>query len=151
MCIRDSFYGWWDSRYVPLLLASITCNYWCAFQIGEKSSQASKKRWLVSAIAANLLLLGYYKYANFFISSVGALSSTSFQSLDIILPIGISFFTFTQIAFLAVSYTHLDVYKRQQRTHVLVTMHEWPKRHGEKSFTVSTFYIHAIFCRQKSG
>lgn len=98
------FYGWWDSRYVPLLLASITCNYWCAFQIGEKSSQASKKRWLVSAIAANLLLLGYYKYANFFISSVGALSSTSFQSLDIILPIGISFFTFTQIAFLVDTY-----------------------------------------------
>lgn len=98
------FYGWWDSRYVPLLLVSITCNYWCAFQIGERSAQASKKRWLVSAVTANLLLLGYYKYANFFILSVSALSPTSFQALDIVLPIGISFFTFTQIAFLVDTY-----------------------------------------------
>lgn len=98
------FYGWWDVRYIPLLLSSIVVNYSCAQWIREESQQARKKRWLVIAVGANLLLLGYYKYANFFLLSAGALAGTQFQSLDIVLPIGISFFTFTQIAFLVDTY-----------------------------------------------
>jgi alginate O-acetyltransferase complex protein AlgI len=94
------FYGWWDSRYVALLLASISFNYCCALRIQVAQRQSAKKRWLVLAVSANLLLLGYYKYANFFIASATALGATHFPALDIVLPIGISFFTFTQIAFL---------------------------------------------------
>lgn len=97
------FYGWWDYRYVPLLLASIAFNYGCGRRIGEASATA-RKRWLTAAIAANLSLLGYYKYANFFLSSIGGLTGTSLDTLAIALPIGISFFTFTQIAFLVDTY-----------------------------------------------
>lgn len=94
------FYGWWDYRYIPLLLTSIALNYWSAYRIGESVDRTAKKRWLTLAVAANLLLLGYYKYANFFLSSVSAITDFPLPRLDIVLPIGISFFTFTQIAFL---------------------------------------------------
>ena len=97
------FYGWWSLTYVPLLLASIVFN----FILGGKISAAnapSRKHWLIFAIVANLVLLGYYKYANFFVNTVNALSGIDLQMSEIILPLGISFFTFTQIAFLADTY-----------------------------------------------
>ncbi|MBV7534767.1 MBOAT family protein [Duganella sp. sic0402] len=75
------FYGYWDTRYLPLLLGSILFNYWCA----------RHRRLLAFGIGANLALLGYYKYANFFLPG---------QNWNIVLPVGISFFTFTQIAYL---------------------------------------------------
>ena len=98
------FYGWWDYRYIYLLLTSISLNYWFARKIREEAQRISKKRWLTTAIAANLVLLGYYKYANFFISTASAISGLSYPALNIVLPIGISFFTFTQIAFLVDTY-----------------------------------------------
>jgi len=107
------FYGYWNPAYVGLLLGSIIFNYafgmWIA-QVKNQASGASKqgsvssKLLFVLAIAANLLLLGYYKYANFFISGVNTLAGTHFSIGDIILPLGISFFTFTQIAFLVDTY-----------------------------------------------
>lgn len=90
------FYGWWELRYVPLLLASITANYGCAQAIRRAQGRA-RNWWLGGAIAANLVLLGYYKYANFFYTSLTGEQSVMLQ---VVLPIGISFFTFTQIAFL---------------------------------------------------
>ncbi|MRX06442.1 MBOAT family protein [Pseudoduganella sp. FT25W] len=75
------FYGYWDARYLPLLIGSIVFNYWCA----------QHRRLLGFGVVANLALLAYYKYANFFLPG---------QGWDIILPVGISFFTFTQIAYL---------------------------------------------------
>jgi alginate O-acetyltransferase complex protein AlgI len=83
------FYGWWDVRYVPLLLASIALNYGCALRIRVAQGEA-RFRWLSAAVAANLVLLAYYKYAGFL----------GITDTPPILPIGISFFTFTQIAFL---------------------------------------------------
>ena len=65
---------------------------------------ARKKQVLAFAIAANLLLLGYYKYANFFLANVNTLTGSSLSLGEIILPLGISFFTFTQIAFLVDTY-----------------------------------------------
>lgn len=99
------FYGYWDSRYLPLLLASIVGNYWCGLRIAAASTH--RQRWLVGALAANLALLAYYKYANFFIDSVNAVTGGHAQGWDIILPIGISFFTFTQVAFLVDCYRGL--------------------------------------------
>jgi alginate O-acetyltransferase complex protein AlgI len=61
-------------------------------------------RLLVGSIAADLLLLGFYKYANFFVTSVNDIAGTGLPPLAIVLPIGISFFTFTQIAFLVDAY-----------------------------------------------
>ena len=108
------FYAWWDARYLPLLLASICVNYGAGRLLGA-SAGAARKRVLVAALALNLALLAYYKYANFFIDSMHAVAiatgaagadtaSLPWHGLDIILPIGISFFTFTQIAFLVDCY-----------------------------------------------
>jgi D-alanyl-lipoteichoic acid acyltransferase DltB (MBOAT superfamily) len=97
------FYGWWSLAYIPLLLGSIVFNYW----MGQRISAArapDRKPWLITAIVADLLLLGYYKYADFFIAGVNQIASTEFPALHIILPIGISFFTFTQIAYLVDTY-----------------------------------------------
>ncbi|MGK5037836.1 MBOAT family O-acyltransferase [Janthinobacterium sp. LB3P118] len=105
------FYAWWDVRYLPLLLASICINYAAGRLLGA-SSGVARKRLLLAALALNLGLLAYYKYANFFIGSVNAVAelagagadSLPLSGLAIILPIGISFFTFTQIAFLVDCY-----------------------------------------------
>ncbi|MES2353856.1 MAG: MBOAT family protein [Pseudomonadota bacterium] len=97
------FYGWWSLAYVPLLLASIVFNFFLGGKISVASG-LSRKHWLTFAIVANLALLGYYKYANFFVNTANALSGIDLQFSEIILPLGISFFTFTQIAFLADTY-----------------------------------------------
>ncbi|PWF47650.1 MBOAT family O-acyltransferase [Massilia glaciei] len=89
-----AFYGVGSARHVPLLLASIMFNFAAARAITHAAGTA-RRRVLLAAVAANLALLAYYKYANFFLGAVGAQSQ-----LAIILPVGISFFTFTQIAFL---------------------------------------------------
>lgn len=97
------FYGLWSVKYVPLLLGSIIFNYAVGRQISlcVNSEQHGRARWLLRfGVISNLSLLGYYKYANFFIASTGALLGEAWSIDHIILPIGISFFTFTQIAFL---------------------------------------------------
>ena len=98
------FYGWWDYRYLGLLLLSICGNYLAGHYIAHRPGSPAGKRMLTVAVAANLLLLGYYKYADFFISSTNTLLATDWPLLGVILPIGISFFTFTQIAFLVDAY-----------------------------------------------
>ncbi|MDD5180605.1 MAG: MBOAT family protein [Gallionellaceae bacterium] len=101
------FYGYWNPAYVGLLLGSVVCNYafgmWIA-KAGVRKEPVRQKRLLVLALAANLLLLGYYKYANFFLGSINSAADTHLSLGEIILPLGISFFTFTQIAFLVDTY-----------------------------------------------
>ena len=96
------FYGYWNPVYVGLLLASIVCNYGFGTWLGK--SLTHRKRILTLAVTADLLLLGYYKYANFFVGSINGLTGSSWHLGDIMLPLGISFFTFTQIAFLVDTY-----------------------------------------------
>jgi D-alanyl-lipoteichoic acid acyltransferase DltB (MBOAT superfamily) len=101
------FYGYWSPRYVPLLLASITANYLMGrgiFQLRDAHRLRDCRLLLAAAIAFNLCLLAYYKYANFFVDSFSVLSGTGFYLEKIVLPIGISFFTFTQIAYLVDAY-----------------------------------------------
>lgn len=99
------FYGWWNPKFVLLLLASIVFNYAMGYAIGHAKHTPRAKPLLISAITANLALLGMFKYVNFFISTVNDLISVGMPLTDIVLPLGISFFTFTQIAFL------VDVYR----------------------------------------
>src|SRR5262245_17602174 len=101
------FYGWWNPKFVALLVASIALNYAAGYAIGLAGSVGNgfAKPLLIAAVTANLALLGYFKYANFFISTAGAITGEKFTLLDIVLPLGISFFTFTQISFLT------DVYR----------------------------------------
>jgi D-alanyl-lipoteichoic acid acyltransferase DltB (MBOAT superfamily) len=98
-----TFYGWWSYVYIPLLVGSILFNYWMGQRIGHAAG-AARKRWLTAAVAVDLLLLGYFKYADFFISGVNWLAAADIPALHVVLPIGISFFTFTQIAYLVDTY-----------------------------------------------
>jgi len=97
------FYGSWDYRYLPILLSSILVNYLACRWIlaGSRSGRSWR---LAAAIAFDLLLLGFFKYVNFFIVSINDVSGTTLPVLDILLPVGISFFTFTQIAVLVDAY-----------------------------------------------
>ena len=98
------FYGWWNPKFVVLLLGSILFNFGAGYLISHaKIAEKSKSIFFISIIA-NLALLGVFKYANFFIATANTFG-TQWDSLDIILPLGISFFTFTQIAYL------VDVYR----------------------------------------
>lgn len=97
------FYGWWDSSYVLLLLLSILYNYVLGIIIcfhNSKKNNRLNKLALLIGVGGNILLLGYFKYYNFFIDSVNVVFNDNIEINPIILPLGISFFTFTQIAFL---------------------------------------------------
>ena len=97
------FYGWWNPAYVGLLLASIVFNYWVGLLLARDRPPAwlpHRKGVLTFGIAVDLLVLGYFKYANFFLDSLNALAGAQLSVAEIMLPLGISFFTFTQIAFL---------------------------------------------------
>jgi len=99
------FYGWWNPAYVLLLLASIGFNFRAGRGISLMPEGSTARKWLLAgAIAADLALLGYYKYANFFVRAVNDLAGTHWGLEEIVLPLGISFFTFTQIAFLVDAY-----------------------------------------------
>jgi alginate O-acetyltransferase complex protein AlgI len=95
------FYAWWRPPFVLLLLASITLNYCAAILISRSAGSPARSRaWMVTAIVVNLAILGYFKYffpvLNFWSAALGFQAQWS----DVILPLGISFFTFTQIAYL---------------------------------------------------
>lgn len=97
------FYGWWNPLYIGLLMASIVFNYFAGLRIACAVADARerRKKWLtIVAIASNLALLGYYKYSHFFLTNAASVMGFTPPAAEIILPLGISFFTFTQIAFL---------------------------------------------------
>jgi alginate O-acetyltransferase complex protein AlgI len=96
------FYGWWDYHYVPLLLASAAFNWTLGVQLCRQTKL--RKPLLVAGVAANLALLGYFKYAGFLVATIDAVGGLDFVVPAVVLPLGISFFTFTQIAFLADCY-----------------------------------------------
>ena len=94
------FYAWWNPLYVGLLVASVLFNYSAGLILLRPIPLARRRCLLAAAIAADLLLLGYFKYANFFLDAAGALFAGHWSLGPVMLPLGISFFTFTQIAFL---------------------------------------------------
>ncbi len=94
------FYGWWNPRYLGLLLTSIVINFLCASYITLERSEAQRRLALGCGIALNLCCLFYFKYANFFLTALSDMTGSDLRIDAIALPIGISFFTFTQIAFL---------------------------------------------------
>lgn len=100
------FYCWWDVRYLPLLLGSIAFNFLMGRAIGHtrEDKVGKRKTLLAAAVSVDVLLLGYFKYADFFLTNVNALVGHDFKLLHIVLPLGISFFTFTQIAYLVDAY-----------------------------------------------
>ena len=100
------FYGYWRTEDVPLLVGSIAFNYLAGRHIQRcTATQARQRRLtLVFAVTVNLLVLAYFKYANFLLDSAAAMTGSRPAFVDVVLPIGISFFTFTQIAYLVDSH-----------------------------------------------
>lgn len=101
------FYAWWNPAYVGLLLASVLFNYGVGQAIVREHARGREKlkqSILIFGITSDLWLLAYYKYANFFVSNVSSLLNNGWHVDPIMLPLGISFFTFTQIAFLVDAY-----------------------------------------------
>lgn len=99
------FYGWWRPEYLVLILLSIIFNFYVGRFIVSHSDRAIAKRALIVGIVFNISLLAYFKYANFAVEIFGSVVNYSFEPLDIILPLAISFFTFQQIAYLADCYS----------------------------------------------
>lgn len=101
------FYGYWQPWYLLLLATPSAIDYVCALRIEASDVPRVRKRWLLVSLVTNLGLLGYFKYANFFVANVSALFGLPQRHLDILLPVGISFYTFKTL-----SYT-IDVYRRE--------------------------------------
>jgi D-alanyl-lipoteichoic acid acyltransferase DltB (MBOAT superfamily) len=105
------FYGWWDYRFLGLLAFSTLMDYAIARKLDSAKDERSRRAFLTMSIVGNLTILGFFKYFNFFIDSAADVMQSlglqpDFPTLRIILPIGISFYTFQEI-----SYT-FDVYRR---------------------------------------
>ena len=94
------FYGWWDPRYILLVLASIAVNYGLGAAIHRAQAAGPRKALLILGLVLNLGLLGYYKYAGFFLQNVGGLFGIHDVATTLIIPLAISFFTFQQVAYL---------------------------------------------------
>jgi alginate O-acetyltransferase complex protein AlgI len=109
------FYSWWNPIYIGVLGASLVCNY----GLGSRLSQAEvldqrrsqphegwsgRKILLSLGIILNLGILGYFKYTNFLIDNVNSILNANFNPGNVVLPLGISFFTFQQVAYLVDAY-----------------------------------------------
>ncbi|MFB2922223.1 MBOAT family O-acyltransferase [Aerosakkonema funiforme] len=111
-----AFYGYWNVAYVPLLLISMLFNYQMGRQLYLAKENSKKARILIwVGVGLNLLFLGYYKYANFFITSLNDLVNAHLIAPNITLPLAISFFTFTQSAYL------VDAYRGETKNYNFLT------------------------------
>jgi len=99
------FYAWGEPKYVFLMIATIALFFGCGLAIGKCSTRKWKKFWLTVSVVVSLALLAVFKYADFFLGSVNALTGANIPLLKLALPIGISFYTFQ-----CLSYT-IDVYR----------------------------------------
>lgn len=102
------FYGWFNIMYLPIIVGSILINYFLYRQLlGNRGKEECRKKNLyitVVGVAANLGVLFYYKYFDFFLENINAVFSTDFLLQGLLLPLGISFFTFQQVGFLVDTY-----------------------------------------------
>ncbi len=103
------FYGWWDYRFLGLIFISTLIDFFAGKAIEKSSNFKAKKGFLILSLLSNLGLLGFFKYFNFFIENFQLLSQnlgfqTNLGSLEIILPVGISFYTFQTMSY------SIDVY-----------------------------------------
>jgi len=98
------FYSWWNILYLPLILSSILFNFIVGTYLSKHQYVIKKKTLLIFGISANIALLGYFKYTVFFLDNFNGIFGASIPLPHIILPLGISFFTFTQIAYLVDCY-----------------------------------------------
>ena len=99
------FYGWGEPKLLWLMVFTIALFFFCGLAIEGAGERRKKKFWLTVSVAVSLVLLGLFKYADFFIGSINAVTGLSLPFLRLALPVGISFYTFQ-----CLSYT-IDVYR----------------------------------------
>jgi D-alanyl-lipoteichoic acid acyltransferase DltB (MBOAT superfamily) len=104
------FYGAWDYRFLLLILISTCVDFLCGLKIEASTSQAKKRLYLILSVVTNLSILGYFKYFDFFVSEFAALCQVlgipfGYESLSIVLPVGISFYTFQTMSY------SIDIYR----------------------------------------
>ena len=105
------FYGWWDWRFLALMVGATTADFFIAHRVAPGRPDPSRRQWLIASLVLNLTILGIFKYLNFFAGSfIAAMNQLGLHNLplpliQIILPPGISFYTFEEIAYV------VDVYK----------------------------------------
>jgi alginate O-acetyltransferase complex protein AlgI len=109
LAVSYFFYSCWDWRFVFLLIFSTVLDYYTGIKMHEASSVKRRKIWLYTSIVINLGFLGVFKYYNFFAENFAALLSSvgmhpDFVTLEIVLPVGISFYTFHGLSYV------LDIY-----------------------------------------
>src|SRR5215217_4799655 len=104
------FYGAWNPPFAALLFGTTAMDFWLGRQMGKPKDQHARRRWLVASVCMNLSMLGFFKYGNFLLQNfqwllarIGIIYQP--PHLDILLPVGISFYTFHSL-----SYT-LDIYR----------------------------------------
>jgi alginate O-acetyltransferase complex protein AlgI len=106
-----AFYAAWDWRFLFLILTSTVVDYLAALGMGSADSERVRRRWLQLSLLANLGLLGFFKYFDFFVESASSvlsmLGAAPLRSYGIVLPVGISFFTFQTMSY------SMDVYRRR--------------------------------------
>lgn len=101
------FYAWGEPKYVFLMLISILVNYVMGIVIDQTPPSAKKKRLLILTLIVNIAILGYYKYAGFFIGIWEDLFHVDIEFEEVPLPIGISFYTFQAMSYI------IDVYRQE--------------------------------------
>jgi len=106
------FYGWWDWRFLFLLFVSSFIDYFVGLQINKQIIPKKRKMWLAVSLVTNLGILAFFKYFNFFIDSFNNLTcflglNINQSSLQIILPVGISFYTFQVLSY------SIDIYRKK--------------------------------------
>jgi len=105
------FYGWWDWRFLALMIGSTTMDFFIAQKIAPGCAGSNRKKWFIFSLLLNFSILGTFKYFNFFVDSfAGAMGTLGihnipFPLIRVILPPGISFYTFQEVAYI------VDVYK----------------------------------------
>lgn len=99
------FIGYTDIQYLFLIIISIIFNYYLSLLIVNPRANISLSRWLLTlGIVINLGILAYFKYADFFLDNLNAIAGSNFVLTNVIIPLGISFFTFEQISYLVDAY-----------------------------------------------
>ena len=125
------FYAAWDYRYLALLAAVSLIDYWVANRVFATEKPRARRAWLLVSLVSNLGILGYFKYCDFFIDNLNGVlgaHAAHIPHLNVLLPAGISFYTFKTM-----SYT-IDVYRRELK----------PERHLLDYATFVTFFPELI-------
>ena len=116
LAVSYYFYGCWDYRFLILIFASTVLDYVTAVALGRAEAERTRRLLITLSICANLGILGFFKYFNFFVDSAVTLlrwlgTNPNVTTLSIVLPVGVSFFTFQSMSFT------IDVYRRRLAPH----------------------------------